>query len=339
MKADAGRIRAALSAPPADIRLFLLHGPDESGAAALAALLGKAMGAEAERIDIDGPALRSDTGRLADEAASLSLFGGARFIRVNQAGEESLAAFEALLAASSAGNPVVAIAPTVRSTAKIVKLALESRNALAFACYEPSAKEAEAIVATLAREQGLQPTGIVARRIVEATGGDRAIIAQEIEKLALYLDATHDRPQPLTDEAVDAIGADLEESEQAALVEAVVDGRPNALGHHLDAMNAAGTSPIPWLRALVRRLVSLAEMRGEIDAGESPDIVVKRHRVFFKEEAATKVALRRWTPAMLATALSRARAAERAIMASGTAGGVIADATAVEIARAAAARR
>ncbi|WP_342454661.1 hypothetical protein [Sphingomonas sp. H160509] len=126
MKASAGQIRGALAKPGGDIRLYLLHGPDEAGASDLARVLAKAMGADAERVDLDGSTLKSDPGRLTDEAASLSLFAGARFVRVASAGEESLEAFTNLLTAERVGNPVVAIAPTVKSTAKIVKLAIDS---------------------------------------------------------------------------------------------------------------------------------------------------------------------------------------------------------------------
>ena len=86
MKANARDIRSALERPSPDIRLYLLHGPDGSATAELAALLARAMGPEAERVDLDGATLRSDPARLSDEAASMSLFGGARHIRVSPAG-------------------------------------------------------------------------------------------------------------------------------------------------------------------------------------------------------------------------------------------------------------
>ncbi len=333
MKATARDIRAALDRPSPDYRLYLLHGPDASTAAELAGRLALAMGKEAERIDIDGSALKSDPARLADEAASMSLFGGARFIRVSGAGEESLDAFTALLGAEHAGNPVVAIAPTVKSTAKIVKLALDARNAMAFACYEPTAADAERIAATIAREHGLRPLGDTARRLAAAAGNDRAIMLREIEKLALYLDAAPDRPADLEDAAIDAVGADLGEAETTRLVEAVVEGQSAVLGQELARLGDAGTSPIPWLRALARRLLALAEMRSDIDAGGAVDAVLKRHRIFFREEAATARALRRWSAPMLARGLDRVRQAERAVMASANAGTVLADHAVADIAR------
>lgn len=338
MKATAGQIRQALQAPRPAIRLYLLHGPDEAGAQALAALLGQAIGPGAERIDLEGAALRADPARLADEAASMSLFGDARHVRVTSVGEESLPAFTALLEAETAGNPVVAIAPTVKSTAKIVKLALDSARALAFACYPPTAQDAERLAVTLAGEQGVRLAAGVATRLVEACSGDRAVLAREIEKLALFLDAAPDRPQELDHAALDAVGADLGESETTAVVEALVDGRPDQLAEELARLAEAGTSPIPWLRQIARRLIALSEMRADIARGEPADAVMKRHRVFFREEAATMRALQRWTPAMLTTALDRVRAAERAVMAPGNAGGVLAEEAVLGLARAVARR-
>ncbi|MGN6277572.1 MAG: DNA polymerase III subunit delta [Sphingomonas sp.] len=339
MKANANQIRAALDSANPDIRLYLLHGPDEAGAADLALRLARAMGPEAERVDLDGSALRSDPARLADEAASLSLFGGKRFIRVGAVGEESLPALTTLLEAETAGNPVVAIAPTVKSTAKIVKLAQGSARAMALACYVPDGADAERIAVQIAREHGLRPVGGAARRLAEASGGDRAIMAREVEKLALYLDAAPDRPAELDDGAIDAVGADLGEAEMNEAIEAAIDGRVAHLGPELARLEQAGTSAIPVLRGLVRRLMALAEMRADVDAGASVGEVIERHRVFFKEKAATTRALRVWTAAALDNAIDRARKAERNMMSADSAGQILADDAFVTIARIAARAR
>lgn len=340
MKADAGKLRTLIAAPPRDIRLYLFHGPDEAGAQVAARQLGKAFGVGAERVDLDGATLRKDPGRLADEAASFSLFGGARYVRVTGVGEESLDAIEMLLAASQPGNPVIALGPGLRATAKVARLVLDSPLAYACAFYEPNAAETEKVAQALAREVGLQPDPGVARHLAEASGNDRAVIAQELEKLALFLDAAPDRLKLLDHAALDAIGADLGDTAQSALIAAIVDGEPATLGFALDRMSADGTSPVPWLRALTRRLLALAEMSAAIDSGEPPAMVVKRHlRGNFREEPATLAALRRWTPAMLVRAVAQVRAAERAVVASANAGPVLAEAAVLTIARGIAARR
>lgn len=321
-----------------DLRLYLFHGSDEAGASELAKGLA-AMLPGAERVDLDGATLRKEPGRLADEAASASLFGEARLIRAQPIGEESLEALAILLDASHADAPVIAVAPTVRSTAKIVKLANEHPRALSIACYPPTDEQLERTVATVLTGHGLRPAPGVAQRLVEAGGGDRAVIAREAEKLALYLDAAPDRPRDVATADLDAIGADLGEAELAAAVGALVDGQAGALGAALLRLDEGGASAIPWLRAVARRLIALAEMRAEIARGQAADAVMKRNRVHFREEASTAHALRRWTPAMLADALDRLRQAERAVMAPANAGAVLGERAAVGLAAALERRR
>lgn len=333
MKANAGHIRAALDRPSAAVRLYLLHGPDEAGAIDMAKRLGAALGPDAERIDLDAATLKGDPARLADEAASLSLFGGPRYVRAGPLGDESFDALDALLSAERAGNPVVALAPAVRTTAKIVKLAIESRQAMAYACYLPEGEAADRIALDIAHAHGLRTTPAIARRIAEGCSGDRAVMSREIEKLALYLDADVDRPADLDDAALAAIGADLGEADASHAVAALIEGDAGRLGAEVTRLEAEGGSPIPWLRAIARRLIALAEMRAEIDGGDSVESTLKRHRISRGDEAPTARALRRWSPAMLTGALDRVRAAERAVMSPGNAGAVLADVAALTLAR------
>ncbi len=339
MKANPTQLRNALDSASPAIRLYLLHGPNESSARDWAQRLARAMGPDAERVDIDGAVLKGDPGRLVTEAASLSLFGGARHIRISGVGEESLEALTLLLDAERAGNPVIAIGPTLKGTSKVVKLALAAPAAMSFACYLPDAAEADRLAAAIASEHGLRTTGQTASRLVAASGGDRAILTREIEKIALYLDAAPDRPGILDDSAIDAVGADLGEAEMALAIDAVIGGDPAALGLELARLSEAGISPIPMLRGLVRRLMTLAELRAEVDRGASINDVIERHRIFFRERASTARALRSWSPVRISTAIERLRQSERAMMGSGSAGSILAETACMAIARAGRARR
>lgn len=334
MKVNPNQLRQALDSANPAIRLYLLHGPDESGARDLAVRLARAMGPDAERVDLDGATLKSDPGRLAAEAASLSLFGSARHIRVNGVGEESHDALALLLDAERTGNPVVAIAPTLKASGKVVKLAIAAPNAMSFACYPPEAAEADRLATSIASEHGLRASGGTAARLFAAAGGDRAILTREIEKLALYLDASPDRPATLDDDAIDAVGADLGEAEMGRAIEAAIAGDSAALGAELARLSEAGVSPIPLLRSLVRRLMTLAELQAEIAAGASIASVIEGPRVFFKEKASTGRALRQWNAIKLSGAIDHLRKAERAIMGSATVGPVLAEAACLAVARA-----
>lgn len=338
MKASTAQLRAAFDRADPAIRLYLLHGPDESGARALIERLARALGPDAERIDIDPQALKSDPARLATEAASLSLFGGRRYVMLSGIGDDSVAALTELLAVERAGNPVVAIAPTLKATSKAVKLALGSPAAMAHACYPPNAADFDRLAAALASEHGLRTTGRTATRLVAASGGDRAVLTREIEKIALYLDAAPDRPVALEDAAIDAIGADLGDAEIGSAVEAAIAGDAAALGSEIARLNEAGVAMVPVVRSLIRRLSTIAELRGEVDRGSTIDDAIERHKIFFKEKPATARALRAWSLPRLTGAIDHLRQAERAMMTSQSAGPLLCEVACLAVARAGRAR-
>ncbi|WP_277969834.1 DNA polymerase III subunit delta [Sphingomonas echinoides] len=334
MKANLNQIVRAVDAVSPDIRLYVLYGPDEAGARDVANRLARALGPDAERVDLEPSQLKANPGLLADEAASLSLFGTARHIRVASAGEESVAACTALLAAERSGNPVVVISPGAKASSGLVKLATADPRAMVCAFYVPDAGEADKLATSIAREQGLRTTGSTATRIAAAAGGDRAVMSRELEKIALYLDAAPERPRELDDATLDAIGADLGDSEISRAIEAAIDGGPDRLADELARLAVAGSSPIPLLRQLVRRLMAIAELRAEIDAGANANTVMER--VFFRDRASTTRALRIWSAPALSAAIDRVRRAERATMAPNNAGSVLADHAIVAVARIAA---
>ena len=314
MKASRGQIEKALDAPPADIRFFLLYGPDEAGSVVLGKRLERAMGDEAERIDLDGPVLRDDPARLSDEAASFSMFGDRRWIRISGIGEESLAAVTALLEAEAAGNPVIATAGALKGTSKLLKLALDSPQAMAFASYQPDAREAEQIAAAMAREGGLRLPPELAKRIAELTNGDRALMGGEIEKLILYLDASPDHPREATPEALDALSAGNPDADAAPLVNAVLGGELKAMHRELGRLAEAGTAMAAVLRPLLTRAMLLANLRSSFDESGRLDAAVEAagKQIFWKEKPMVTRQVRLWDAHGIARVIQRLSDAERA---------------------------
>jgi DNA polymerase-3 subunit delta len=318
VKANRAQIERALR-NPGEQRFFLVYGPDDSGSRALAKLLATAMGAEAERVDLAGSELRGDPARLADEAASISLFGGARYIFVDPAGDESLAAVEALLEAPAAGNPVVLVAGALKPASKLLKLALARPDALAFASYAPEGQDAERLAAELARSEGLIVRPDVARRLADACAGNRAVLAQELAKFAAYLDAAPERPRELDHDALDALGAAAEEGDLSRLVDSVGSGDATLLQAELLRLSSQGIEGVPLIRAVLRRMSLLARMRAQVEAGSSADAVMASQgkSLFWKEKPAVTRQLGRWRSDLLAKSVARLVDAERQLKASG----------------------
>ncbi|HYN46244.1 MAG TPA: DNA polymerase III subunit delta [Allosphingosinicella sp.] len=326
MKAGKAQIENAVRAP-GETRFFLFHGPDESGSRALAKALGEAMGAEAERVDLTGADLRNDPARLADEAASISMFGDQRWILVEPAGDEIVPALDALLAAPAAGNPVAVVAGALRPASKLLKLALAAPNALAFASYVPDARDAGRLALELGRAEGLILRLDVAFRIAEACGGNRAVIGQELVKFALYAEASPEAPKVIDHDLVDALGAGSEEGDLSRLVDSAAGGDPAALEAELVRLRAEGQEGITLIRAMLRRIGLLARLRAEVEQGSSVSAVMASagKSLFWKEKDAVAAQLARWRGDLLAKAMSRLLDAERQVKAAGGVGPLAAD--------------
>jgi DNA polymerase-3 subunit delta len=337
VKASRAQLERALDTAPESVRLFLLYGPDEASSRDLATRLGKAMGADAERIDLTGATLKADPARLSDEAAAISLFGGRRHIRVDGAGDEIIGAVEALIDAPAAGNPVAIVAGALRKDSKLLKLALAHPAAMAFVSYLPEGADADRLVVAIGREAGLQMRPDVAHRIAVAAAGDRALITREIEKLALFVDAAPDRPGELDHAALDALSAEGEEGDLSRLVDAVLGGKPDAAGAELASLVSDGVDAIPILRAMLRRLHVLVELRSAVADGNGVEAVLERagKALFWKDKAAISRQVSTWRPEALQTALERLAAAEREVKRSGGAGLVAVQEELLAISRAA----
>jgi DNA polymerase III subunit delta len=326
VKANRAQVDKALKAPAAT-RFFLFYGPDEAGSRALARSLAAVMGPEAERVDLGGAELRADPARLADEAASISLFGGARYIIVEPAGDETLAAVEALLEAPAAGNPVALVAGALKPASKLLKLALATPEALALASYIPDGRDADRLVQELARSFGLAVAPHIARRIADAGVGNRAIIEQELRKYALFLDAAPERPKDIDEEIVAAVGASNDEGDLGRLVDSVGGGNGAMLQAELLRLASKGVEGISLIRAVLRRMSLLARLRAEVDRGSSVSGVMAAQgkSLFWKEKDAVGDQLQRWRSDLIAKSISRLLEAERQVKASGGAGPVAVD--------------
>jgi DNA polymerase-3 subunit delta len=314
VKSARGSIPRALDRPDPSVRFYLFYGPDESQSRALAARLLAGLGAE--KFVVAAQAAKSDPALLADEASAIALFGGRRAIWVEPAGDEIAAGVEALLEAPAAESPVIAIAGALRKTSALVKIAEGHSQALAHVSYEPSERDTVALVEDMARSEGLRLGSGIAARIAAAAGGDRGIIAQELAKIALFLDAAPDDPRDVDRDVLDAIGAGSE-GNAMRLGDLALAGDVETLSHELDA-SAGDAEPISVLRALQRRLLMLAPLRAKVDSGQRPhDAVTSAGKaVFFKEKDLVVRMVSRWDSASLSRVLERSGELERRLMSS-----------------------
>lgn len=319
MKGTKGTISRTVDQPDPKIRFYLFHGPDEAQSRALGERLRAAFGAE--RALLTGSAIRSDPALLVDEAGAMHLFGGKRLIWVEPAGDEITPAAESLLASPASESPVVAIAGQLRKTSPLLKLVEAAPDAVALASYVPEGEDARRMVIDVGRRLGLRMDQGIAARIADACANDQAIVTRELEKYALYVDASPQTPRELGHDEIDAVGADVPEGDLLHLADLALAGNIGQLTEELSRL--PGTlEPIPVVRSLQRRLLLLAPARARLERGESADAVMTSvgRSLFWKDKPLFARLLQQWTASDLARVSERAGHLERSLIFSSAPG-------------------
>lgn len=316
----------AAMAPKAarECSIFFFCGPDEAGASAAAEQICELIEDPGERVEIAGSTLRKDPAVLGDEARSVSLFGGARHIVVRAVGEEALEAIRVLIETNEAGAAepckVIVIATSASDKSRTAKLLEKRPDALVAMFYPPDLASVTAAVRRMADAAGLRLGGDLAERIARASGLDLRLARSEIEKLAIYCDATAQSPKSLSAEDLEAAGAACEDDGFAALVNAVMGGQLGRVDSELRRMREIGMNPVGLLLAIERRAALLAAVHSQLGPSANFDRMSRAEKgrlgIFFKEEREIRVQLMRWRPQKLERLVVRLMAAHRQLLAN-----------------------
>jgi DNA polymerase-3 subunit delta len=311
-----GEIDRLLHGWEAGLRLLLLAGPDEARSRDLCGRVVRQLADPDDALsvtDLAAAELASDAGRLADEAAAFSMFGGRRVIRVTGVGDAALESVRLLLDAPQAGNPVVMLAGDLPKTSSLRKLCEEAPAARVQLSYPPDAREAMRLLEQDAATLGLKLEAGVGARILGSCDGDVGVMAQELQKFALYLGASRESPKRLAADTLAALGADSAEEDLGALVSAVTAQNATATERQLQLLR--GSNPVGAFRMMARRLFQLAEVRALVDRGQPPAEAVKAVRppIFWKEQEMVAAAVKGWSQARIADGLRALLEAEEAV--------------------------
>jgi DNA polymerase-3 subunit delta len=314
VKAGKANIGRTVDQPADAVRFYLFHGPDESQSRALGARLAEALGAA--KFVMPAGAIKADPASLVDEAGAMSLFGGKRVVWIEPATKDIEDGLVALLQGPPGESPVVGIAGALPKTSALLKLAEASPLAIAYASYAPEGQEAERMVIDLGRRFGLEISHPVAARLADSAGNDQAIAAQELEKMALYVEASPEAPKVLDHETIDDVGAASAEGDFQLFADLAMSGSLDELADELARFPAGGSEAIPVIRSLQRRLLMLAPLRARVERGERVDGVLASlgRSLFFKDKAKVQRMLSKWSAEDLATVANRAGKLERSLM-------------------------
>jgi DNA polymerase-3 subunit delta len=319
--------------------VFDYCGPDEAGAHDAANAVIARLPAGSERVDLAGSELKRDPVRLADEARSTSLFGGTRYIFVRTAGDEACEAIEVLLDSPVESCPVLILATSATDKSRAAKLLLERADALVAMFHQPELSSVTGAVRSIADAAGVRIDAAMAERIARGCALDTRTARSEIDKLALYLDATPQAPKSADAAALDAIAARSDDESFGGIVRTVLGGDSTRLAGELARMRELGMNPVGLLLAFERRAAQLGQLAGQLGRRSDIGAFVQSKRgsplVFFRDTAEITSQLRRWRGKRLARLIDRLIALHRDLLANSQHADLLLAQGLAEIARAA----
>ena len=344
MKATQRDYAQAARRAGSQLRICFFCGADEAGASAAVQKLVAAMDDPGDRIELSGADLKSDPSRLVDEARSSSLFGDAQHIFVRVSGEDALAALEAYCDLADRGEvdnawPIFIVATSATDKSRSAKLLIKRADSLVAVFYPPDLRSVTADVRAMADAAGLRLNGNLAERIAHAAGLDVRLAQSEVDKLALYLDASPQTPKAARPEDFDEIGASTEEDGFMPLVNAALGGEVRKLPAELRRLREVSLNPVGVALALERRAAQLASLSARLRPGDDMQGFLQSQGVFFKEHREVGEQLQRWSGGKLERLVPRLADLHRSLLANSQMAELILAQELAQIARYAAARR
>lgn len=340
MKLGPAQVDRFLRQPDPRARLVLVYGPDE--------------GLARERVEqlvatvLDDPSdpfrlselapevLRSEPGRLGDEARSLTLTGGRRVIRVRHASDHVAAACRGLLGSGPADALVLIEAGELSPASSLRRLVEGAPDAVAIACYPDHGRDLAGLIERSLAEHGLRAAPEARDYLMEHLGADRGVSRSELAKLALYKGSDGKTGRISLDDVAAVVG-DSAALGLDDLVDAAALGNAAELGRCLDRLLGEGQAPVRIVRALANHIVRLHRLRLQTERGEPPHKVIDQARppIHFRRKERVKAALGRWSAGSAAAALAPLLRAELACKTTGWPADLVCRQAALEICRAA----
>ena len=252
---------------------------------------------------------RDDMGSLADEAASLSLTGGRRVVRVRDATDAATDPVRLILK-GRAPALVVLESPTIAARSRLRTTLEEAPDGAAIGCYPEEGRTLEVTIRGMLTESGVRVDPDALAWLTAQLGGDRASTRSELAKLALYV-GPNGRVD--LDSAMACVG-DLAGLSLDDALFAATTGDVTTADRALEVAMAEGAVPVQVLRAGLSHIQKLHRARLAMEEqGLTAADAVKTVRppVFFRKAAAFTRSLMLWPLPALTAALAGLAEAER----------------------------
>lgn len=242
-------------------------------------------------VRLDGDAISQDSNLLADEALTISMFGGDRIVWISAGAKNFIPSLESLLALQPPGCRLVIEAGPLKNDSALKRLCLKSPNVAVLDCWPDGAREIANLIDDEMASSGLSLTAEARDLLVSMLGGDRLLSRGEIAKVKVY---AHGQTS-VTENDILAVVADASGSSFDNAIMAAFDGDRGGVLDIVKRVLLDFDAGALLSMALGHALI-LHQIRFEIEDGRSIEESVDRGSRFFgNKKTSIQQQLRIWT--------------------------------------------
>jgi len=293
---SAASVQKFLSAPPNGVRGFLFYGSDglqiSARAEALASSLAKKSGPDAEVIRLHDTDAAATPDRVATELNTGSLFGGTKIIWLTNLPAKAHAAVLEAVATPIVGAFLIAQAPDLKKSHKLVQ-SFESVSYLAaISCYGEDRDSLIAGIRDHVSSLGCEIDADAAALVAARCDFSALLARSEAEKLITYAGPA----RRITSADVDNCLMDQQTAGLGEIIDHALDGEGRKAILAFERFMAAEQNVTPVFVVLSSGLLRLHALRTAVDAGMPVMQAIKELRppVFFKQQDILAAQVRKW---------------------------------------------
>lgn len=297
MKLTWKQIEPFVKRPDPAARVVLVYGPEDGLMRERAKTIGLSVVSDfTDPFNVavlSASQLADDPARLADEAHAISMMGGGRLVRVEDAGDKLTTLIKAYLENPSTDNLVILEAGELGPRSSLRKLCESAPNAAALPCYVEDERDISRLIRESLQTEGMSIEPDAVQFLAGNIAGNRARARSEIEKLVTYKGASG----VITLEDVQAACGEAGDGSLDVLIYSAAGGNVVDCLRTYDRLLAEGVSFMAIIRSLQNHFRKLHFTKSCASNGEPLEAIMKKLNppIFFKQENAFKAQVQRWT--------------------------------------------
>lgn len=308
MKLAFRQIEGFVQKPDKIARVILVYGPDQGLRRERSKIMARTV---VEDLNdpfnvavLSSDIINEDPARLSDEVGAISMMGGERLIRIENANDKLTTHLKEYLENPNDQTLIILEAGELGPRSSLRKLCESAKNAAAIPCYIEDERDIAKLIRSMIGEADQNIDNDATIWLSSNISGDRSRARSEIEKLILY---KGQQPGNITiAEAKEICGSSGAQSIDL-LIYAATGNNPESAFKALRSLIQEGTPQITILRALQNHFRRLHITRAKMDKGIDAKSAMKglSPPVFFKQEAEFQSHARRWSLSAISNILGK----------------------------------